>query len=134
MKIVISDTKSGKSFSVEVPKDAESRLIGKKLGEQMEGALVGADGYVIKITGGSDLSGIPMRLDVGGPRRASLLLSEGPGFKPSMKGERRKKTVRGNVITDEVMQLNAIVLQAGAKPLEELFPQAAKKEEKKEKK
>ena len=44
-----------------------------------------------------------------------------------------KKTVRGNVITDEVVQLNTIVVQAGSKPLEELFP-PTKKEEKKERK
>ncbi|MBS3069371.1 30S ribosomal protein S6e [Candidatus Micrarchaeota archaeon] len=133
MKIVISDQKSGKSYTGELPKDSEPKLIGMKVGEQMEGALADAEGYVLKITGGSDLSGIPMRPDVSGPRRASLLLSAGPGFNPTKKGERMKKTVRGNVITDEIVQLNTIVVQAGSKPLEELFP-PTKKEEKKERK
>ncbi|VVB58396.1 30S ribosomal protein S6e [Candidatus Anstonella stagnisolia] len=133
MKIVISDQKSGKSYTTEIAKDKEARLIGKKVGEELEGAIAGADGYTLKITGGSDLSGIPMRPDVSGPRRASLLLSEGPGFRSTKKGERMKKTVRGNIITDEIMQLNTIVVQAGSKPLEELLPKP-QKEEKKERK
>lgn len=133
MKADVSDPKTGKSYSADVPKDKESMLIGKKIGESVDGGIVGAAGYSLKITGGSDLSGVPMRPDVGGPRRARLLLSAGPGFRSTKKGERAKKTVRGNIISDEVMQVNFMVVEAGAKPLEELLPQKPK-EKKDEKK
>lgn len=131
--MVIADAKTGKSYGVEVAKDKESSLIGKKIGEKLEGGVVGADGYELEITGGSDLAGFPMRKDVSGPRRVGVILSQGTGYRTQGKGTRAKRNVRGNIISDQIMQVNAKVLSAGSKPLEELFPQAAKekKEEKK---
>jgi small subunit ribosomal protein S6e len=133
MKIVISDTKAGKSYGLEVPKDKESALLGKKIGEKVEGGAFGAEGYELEITGGSDAAGFPMRKDVSGPRRAGVVLSSGTGFRFQGKGVRAKRNVRGNVISDQIVQVNTKVVQAGSKKLEELFPAAAKekKEEKK---
>ena len=133
MKIVISDPKTGKSYGLEVPKDKESAIIGKKILDKLEGGVVGAEGYELEITGGSDLAGFPMRRDVSGPRRAGIIISSGPGYRTEGKGMRRKRHVRGNIISDQIVQVNAKVSSAGSKPLEELFPKAAgeKKEEKK---
>jgi small subunit ribosomal protein S6e len=135
MRLAISDPKSGKSYGIEVPKDAEHSLIGKKLGDHVEGGAFGAEGYALEITGGSDGSGFPMRHDVSGPRRVGVMLSEGTGFRRKGKGSREKRNVRGNIISDQIVQVNAKVVTAGSKPLEELFPAAAKekKEEKKKK-
>ena len=134
MKIVIADTKAGKTYGVEVPKDKESALIGKKIGETVEGGLFGADGYELAITGGSDLAGFPMRKDVSGPRRAGVILSDGPGYRSKGKGFREKRNVRGNIISDQIMQVNAKAVAYGSKTLEELFPKAAAGEKKEEKK
>lgn len=133
MKIVIADPKSGKSYGLEVPKDKEAALIGKKIGERVEGGLFGAEGYELQVTGGSDLSGFPIRADVSGPRRVGVIISGGTGYRSKGKGTREKRNVRGNVISDQIMQVNASVVTAGSRPLEELFPKAAgeKKEEKK---
>lgn len=134
MKLVISDSKTGKSYGIEVGKDKESLIIGKKIGDKLEGGAFGAEGYEIGITGGSDLAGFPMRRDVSGARRAGVILSSGTGYRTTGKGVRAKRYVRGNLISDQIMQINSKVLQAGPKPLEELFPKAAgeaKKEEKK---
>ncbi|MCX8175321.1 MAG: 30S ribosomal protein S6e [Candidatus Micrarchaeota archaeon] len=133
MKMVIADPKSGKSYSVEVPKGAESALIGKKIGQRVEGGIFGAEGYELEITGGSDTAGFPMRSDVAGPRRVSVLLSGGTGFRKKGKGVREKRNVRGNVISDQIMQVNAKVVAAGSKSLEELFPKAAGGEKKEKK-
>ena len=132
MKIVISD-KTGKSYGLDVPKDKESALIGKKIGDKLEGGAIGAEGYELEITGGSDAAGFPIRRDVSGPRRAEVILSSGTGFRSKGKGTREKRNVRGNIISDQIVQINTKVAQAGSKPLEELFPKAAgeKKEEKK---
>lgn len=124
MKLVISE-KTGKAHQFEVPKDKESALIGRKIGDALDGGAFGAAGYTFTITGGSDLAGFPMRSDVSGPRRTEVLLASGPGYRQEKAGERQKRLVRGNLISDEVMQVNCIVATAGAKPLAELFPKVA---------
>ncbi len=125
MKIVISDIKTGKSFGSDLPKGKESALIGKKIGDKVEGGAIGADGYELSITGGSDLSGFPMRKDVTGPRRAKVVLTSGTGYRRSEHGRREARIVRGNIISDQIVQVNLKVASSGAKPLEELFPKAA---------
>jgi len=132
MKIVISDPKSGKSYGADLAKDRESSLLGKKIGDRLEGGTVGAEGYELQITGGSDISGFPMRADVSGARRAGVVLSGGTGIRPMGKGMRAKRNVRGNIISDQIVQINAKVLAPGSKPLEELFPKSAAGEGKKE--
>ncbi|MBM3228949.1 30S ribosomal protein S6e [Candidatus Parvarchaeota archaeon] len=133
MKIVISE-KSGKSYQAELAKDKEPQLYGKKIGDEIEGGIIGAAGYTLEITGGSDISGFPMRNDVSGGRRARIVLTQGPGFRPSHKGQRSRKTVHGNTVDSQIVQINTKVKAAGATPLETTFPKAEKKEEKKEKK
>ena len=128
MRIVISES-SGKSYQAELAKDKESALIGKKIGESLDGNLVGAAGYTLQLTGGSDGSGFPMRGDVGGSARKQLLGSKGVGFDIEA-GERRRKPVRGNTFSSEIVQVNAKVTQAGSTPLEQLFPKKEAKEKK----
>ena len=133
MKLVIGDSKSKKSFQVDISKENESLLIGKKIGDEFDGSALGASGYTLQVTGGTDIAGFPMRKDVEGPRRKKLLLSNGPGFKPKEKGERSKKVVRGNIISDEIQQINCKVKTAGPKPLEELVGKKEGEEKKEEK-
>jgi small subunit ribosomal protein S6e len=129
MKMVIGDPKTGKTYQVDVPSEKEVLLYGKKIGDEIEGDVVGLGGYVFVITGGSDKSGFPMRKDVHGSRKIKTILSGGVGFNPTRKGERRKKTVRGNTVSAEIAQLNVKVVKDGASSLEEML---GKKEEKKE--
>lgn len=92
-------------------------LVGKTIGETFNGALIGLPGYELKITGGSDRGGIPLRKDVHGPMKKRVLLSKGPCYKPLRHGEKRRKIVRGNEITDEVTQINTIVVKFGREKL-----------------
>ena len=128
MRLVISDTKTGKSYQTELAKEVENNVLGKKIGDELDGALVGAAGYTLQLTGGSDTSGFPMRKDVVGQRKARILLSSGTGFNPQNKGERKRKLIRGNIFSAEIAQVNAKVTGGQGQPLEQLFP---KKEEKK---
>jgi len=129
MRIVISES-SGKSYQVELAKDKEANIVGKKLGDELDGNLVGAAGYTLELTGGSDGSGFPMRIEVHGSARKQILTSDGIGFNATESGERRRKYVRGNTFSAEIVQVNAKVKKPGASPLEQLFPKAEKKETK----
>jgi len=130
MKVVISDPKTGRSYQTEIGKDKETALVGLKIGDALDGGAVGAAGYKLLITGGSDKDGFPMRKDLKGGRKAALLLSGGVGFKPRKHGERRKKSVRGNLVTDQTVQLNTKITEWGQAKLEELFPPKPKEEKK----
>jgi small subunit ribosomal protein S6e len=124
-KAVINDVKSGKSYQVSVSGHHANSLIGRKIGEVVDGIFVGLPGYKLMITGGSDKDGFPMRKDLPGPRRARILLSKGIGFRTTEKGRRAKKTVRGNTISPETIQVNMKVKTQGSKSIEDLI----KKEE-----
>lgn len=125
MRVVISDPASGKSYQVELGKDMEAQITGKKIGDELDGNLVGAAGYALKLTGGSDTSGFPMRSDVHGTAKKAILTTDGIGFHSSNKGERRRCMVRGNTYSAEIMQINAVVVKTGPVKLDQLF---AKKE------
>jgi small subunit ribosomal protein S6e len=135
-KVVVSDPKTRKAYQKEVDQGA-SGLVGRKIGETVKADFIGLAGYEIKITGGSDKDGFPMRGDVEGPGRKKIVLSGGIGFHPKMKGQRRRKSVRGNTVSAETMQINAVVVKEGSKTVDQLLgkkeePKAeAPKEEKK---
>jgi small subunit ribosomal protein S6e len=129
MRIVISEP-SGKSYQFELPKDKEANIIGKKVGDELDGNLVGAAGYTLELTGGSDGSGFPMREEVHGSAKKSILTSDGVGFNAGRSGERRRKYVRGNSFSAEIVQVNTKVTKPGPTPLEQLFPKGEKTEKK----
>lgn len=132
-KFVISDPATRRSYQLEVDQSKVMALIGKKIGEEFNGDLVGLSGYGLTITGGTDRDGFPMHPSVKGSVKKRVLLTTPPGFHPLIKGERRRKTVRGNTISDSIAQINVKISKKGEKPVEELIPVKAKpKEEKKE--
>lgn len=121
VRLVISDPDTGKAYQLEPEESQANSLIGLKIGEKIEGEKIDLDGYEIKITGGTDEEGFPMRPDVKGVGRTKALLSKGTGYKPKREGERRRKTVRGNVVSGDVIQLNAKITEHGQKPIEQVL-------------
>lgn len=118
-KIIVSDPETGKSRSVEVEGTRAVPLIGRRLGEVIDGSVVGMSGHKLQITGGSDKDGFPMRPNIHGGVRVSVILSEGVGFQPPQRGERQRKTLRGNVVTDEIVQVNMKIMEKPKKAVKE---------------
>jgi len=110
-KVIISDPETGKSRFVEVEGTQAVPLVGRKLGEIIDGSVVKMSGHKLEITGGSDKDGFPMRPNVHGGVRVRAILSEGVGFHPSQNGERQRKTIRGNVITEDIVQINMKIVE-----------------------
>ncbi|MEM2122033.1 MAG: 30S ribosomal protein S6e [Candidatus Bathyarchaeia archaeon] len=109
-KIVVSDPKEGKTQTIELEGPAAKPLVGRELGETIDGGILGLPKLKVKITGGTDKDGIPMRMDVHGGGKKKIILSGGIGFKPKRKGERRRKLVRGRVVTEDTYLLNMVIL------------------------
>ncbi len=120
-KTIVNDVKTGKSYNVAVSGHHANSLIGKSIGEVVDGIFVGLPGYKLKITGGSDGNGTPMRKDLPGGRKRKLLLSDGLGFHEVYPGERKRTAIRGATITAEIVQINMAIEEYGPKSVEESF-------------
>ncbi|ADG12802.1 Ribosomal protein S6e [Methanocaldococcus infernus ME] len=128
-KFVVADPKTGRCYQIEAD---NTPLVGMKIGDVFDGKIIGLEGYKLEIRGGTDDSGFPMRPDIHGSRKVKVLLSGPPGFHPKRKGERRRKTVRGNTIAPDIVQINVKVVEYGEKSIPELLGLEENKEENKE--
>jgi len=73
-------------------------------------------GYVFKISGGQDKQGFPMKQGVLTNGRVFLLMKPGDacfrGF-GRRKGERRRKAVRGCIVSSDLSVLNLVIVRKG---------------------
>ena len=123
---VVADPKDGKSYKVEVKGHHANALIGKKIGDEIDGLFVKLPGFKLQLTGGSDKEGFPMRPDLPGIGRRKFLVAEGFGYHPDRKGKRHRKSLRGSTITLDVKQVNLKVTKHGAKPVADMMAEAEK--------
>ncbi|PAA51400.1 hypothetical protein BOX15_Mlig023694g1 [Macrostomum lignano] len=88
-----------KRMSAEVPADS--------LGEEWKG-------YVVRISGGNDKQGFPMKQGVLTNGRVRLLLSAGHScYKPRRTGERKRKSVRGCIVDSNLSVLSLVIVHKG---------------------
>lgn len=127
-KVIVSDPETGNSKAVELEEARATPLIGKKIGDTIDGAVVDLPGHKVQVLGGSDKDGFPMRPSVHGGVRRRIVLSGGAGFNPKNEGMRRRKTIRGNVITDEIVQVNIKIIEKPKQPKEAKKPKEKKEE------
>ncbi len=132
LKIVYSDKKSGRTAQVELDKDKSALLLNMKIGDTIEGNIVGLPGFKLKITGGSDRSGFPLDRSIQGTIKTKAFRSMGNSGKS--KGILKRKTVRGNMVSQDVEQLNTVITEYGPKSIDEIFPKKEKQEKKGEEK
>lgn len=137
IKLVIADSKIGKCVQKELSEENSQAFYGKKIGDIIHGEMIDLTGYELKITGGSDYCGFPMRQDIPGIARRRILIVEGKGAHPYKykirknkpfqfhPGAKQRKTVCGNTIHEKIMQVNLTIVKQGSAPLFE-----EKKEEK----
>ena len=142
-KINISE-KSGKTYKLEA--EAET-LMEKSLHDKVSGKeiLPDLEGYEFEIAGASDKAGFTAMENVEGIGLKRVLLTYGKAMhtrprwegkkkvsNPKPKGLRMRKTVRGRIISTEIIQINLKILKEGEKKLSEILPEQNKKEESKE--
>ncbi|WP_122088370.1 30S ribosomal protein S6e [Halalkalicoccus subterraneus] len=120
-KVVVSDPETGATYQRDVDGQDANRFLGRDLGDEVDGGAVGLSDYSLELTGGSDTAGRPLRSDVSGPALKQVLLTGGTGYKPQRDGERKRVTVRGREISEEVVQINAKISAYGDESVEDLF-------------
>ena len=130
IKFVIGDPKEKKSYQ----KVSENTLIGRKLGEKISGDLIGIPGYEFEIRGGSDRAGFPMRSDIQGTQLKKALLTKSVGYQKGNGEIKKRKTVRGNTVSEDTSQVNVKIIKYGSKNLVDILGLSAKAETKSEEK
>lgn len=139
-KINISE-KSGKTYKLELETED---LFGKELHDKIHGKeiLPDLEGYEFEIAGASDKAGFTAMKQVPGVGLKKLLLTYGKAMhkrskregkkkvsNPKPKGLRLRKTVRGRVISPDIVQINLKTLKQGSKPLSDIFSDQNKSKE-----
>jgi len=110
-KLVVSTPVDGKSKTITASEAQAQSLIGMRVGDMLSGEQFGFSGQELIITGGSDKSGVPLRSDIAGGGKRKILLSGPPGYHPKSEGQRKRKLLRGNMITEDIVQINLKVKQ-----------------------
>jgi small subunit ribosomal protein S6e len=108
----------GRSKKIIIDDRRFSSIEGMRIGDTVKGGLVGFPNYEFVITGGADSSGFPMVKEIQGPLKKKILVSKKRvGYKPKRKGQKRRKTVRGNEITGDMTLVNLKIVKEGESEL-----------------
>jgi small subunit ribosomal protein S6e len=117
MKLNIAYPATGCQKLVDIDDERKLRAFyDKRISAEVEGDLLGDDfkGYVFKISGGNDKEGFCMKQGVLTQTRVRLLLSKGHScYPPRKRGERKRKSVRGCVVSSDLSVLNLVVVKKG---------------------
>ena len=121
-KLVLSRA-DGKSFQ-RVIKDKEANVfLRKRVKDQISGNDIGLEGYELIITGGSDKCGFLMRKGIL-QKRQKILIEKGVGFSGKDRNNKKrdglktKKTICGEMIDPNIVQINLKILKEGSEKLD----------------
>merc|ERR1712160_98590 len=89
----------------------------KRIAQEVDGDILGAEfeGYRFRISGGNDKQGFPMLQGILTDERVRLLLTKGSKcYRQRRTGERKRKSVRGCIVNQDLSVLNLVVIKRGA--------------------
>ncbi|KAK3919628.1 40S ribosomal protein S6, partial [Frankliniella fusca] len=117
MKLNVAFPATGAQKLFEVVDEHKLRIFyEKRMGAEVEADLLGDEwkGYVVRITGGNDKQGFPMKQGILTNGRVRLLLSKGHScYRPRRDGERKRKSVRGCIVDSNLSVLSLVVVRKG---------------------
>jgi small subunit ribosomal protein S6e len=117
MKLNISFPATGCQKLIEVDDEKKLRTFyEKRMAQEVSAECLGEEwkGYVVRISGGNDKQGFPMKQGILTNGRVRLLLSAGHScYRPRRDGERRRKSVRGCIVDANLSVLNLVIIKKG---------------------
>jgi small subunit ribosomal protein S6e len=117
MKLNISYPPNGTQKLIDIDDEKKVRIFyDKRIGAEVEMDSVSEEwkGYVVRITGGNDKQGFPMKQGILTTSRVRLLLSAGHScYRPRRDGERKRKSVRGCIVDANLSVLALVIVKKG---------------------
>lgn len=117
LQLNISYPATGCQKLIEVDDEKKVRIFyEKRMGQEVEADSLGDEwkGYVVRISGGNDKQGFPMKQGVLTAGRVRLLLSKGHScYRPRRTGERKRKSVRGCIVDSNLSVISLVVKKKG---------------------
>jgi len=117
MKLNIAYPASGCQKLIDVEDEKKLRVFfDKRMSQEVDASSLGDEwkGYVVRISGGNDKQGFPMKQGVLSNGRVRLLLAKGHScYRPRRTGERRRKSVRGCIVDANLAVLSLVIVKKG---------------------
>jgi len=125
MKFIIASRDNGLSKAYKV--DDEHRwgnVVDLKIGNEIDGEKILGEaykGYILRVAGGTDQDGFPMKNGVLKKGRTRLLIPPRTcGLRSGREGERKRRSVRGCIVDRDIGTLHLTIVSKGEKEIEGL--------------
>lgn len=124
MKLNISNPATGAQKLIDIEDDKRLRpFFDKRISQEVDASVLGNEwkGYVLRISGGNDKQGFPMKQGILTNNRVRLLMRRGMScYRERRSGERRRKSVKGCVVDSNLSVLALVIVKKGEQEIDGL--------------
>jgi len=124
MKLNISNPATGAQKLIDIEDEKKLRpFMDKRISQEVDASCLGDEwkGYVVRISGGNDKQGFPMKQGILTNNRVRLLMRRGTScYRERRSGERRRKSVKGCVVDGNLSVLALVVVKKGEQEIDGL--------------
>jgi len=124
MKLNISNPATGAQKLIDIEDEKKLRpFMDKRISQEVEASCLGNEwkGYVLRVSGGNDKQGFPMKQGILTNNRVRLLMRRGMScYRERRSGERRRKSVRGCVVDSNLSVLALVIVKKGEEEIDGL--------------
>lgn len=124
MKLNISNPATGAQKLIDIDDDKKLRpFMDKRISQEVDASCLGNEwkGYVVRISGGNDKQGFPMKQGILTNNRVRLLLARGHScYRERRSGERRRKSVKGCIVDSNLSVISLVIVKKGEQEIDGL--------------